>query len=77
MKHKRDRTASSVTSNGELLVTGGRNRENKGLKSTEIYNNGVWENGPELPVKMLGHCQLTTKSGVIVAGNCSVITNPC
>ena len=60
--------ASSVTSNGELLVTGGDHNHQQGLTSTEIYKNGVWENGPELPVKMLRHCQLTTKSGVIVAG---------
>jgi len=68
MKQQRTRAASSVTSNGEWLVTGGKNLESDALASTEIYKNGVWENGPELPVRMLGHCQLTTKSGVIVAG---------
>jgi len=68
MKQQRTRAASSVTSNGEWLVTGGKNNGNDALTSTEIYKNGVWENGPELPVRMVGHCQLTTKSGVIVAG---------
>jgi len=68
MKQKRARAASSVTSNGEFLVTGGETTGQLALNTTEIYKNGVWEKGPELPVKMLGHCQLTTKSGVIVAG---------
>jgi len=68
MKQQRSRAASSVTSNGEWLVTGGRNNGNNALTSTEVYKNGVWKNGPELPVKMIGHCQLTTESGVIVAG---------
>jgi len=68
MKQKRARAASSVTSDGEFLVTGGETTGQLALNTTEIYKNGVWEKGPELPVKMLGHCQLTTKSGVIVAG---------
>jgi len=68
MKENRARAAASVTDNGELIVTGGQNMDYSALNSTEIFKNGVWEYGPQLPVSMASHCQLTTNSGVIVSG---------
>ena len=69
MKENRAKAAASVTFNGELFVTGGQNMDYSALNSTEIFKNGAWEYGPQLPVSMASHCQLTTKSGVIVSGD--------
>jgi len=68
MKENRARAAASVTNNGALIVTGGQNMDYSALNSTEIFKNGAWEYGPQLPMSMASHCQLTTKSGVIVSG---------
>ena len=67
MKIKRSFAAASVTESGKMIVTGGRN-ENGYLLSTEIFASGQWEDGPNLPVKMHRHCQVTSNAGVIVAG---------
>ena len=69
MKENRARAAASVTNNGEFIVTGGQNIDYNALNSTEIFKNGVWKYGPQLPVSMASHCQLTTKCGVIVSGD--------
>ena len=68
MKIKRSFAAASVTESGKMIVTGGCNNENGCLLSTEIFASGQWEDGPELPVKMYRHCQVTSNAGVIVAG---------
>ena len=68
MKHKRSGAAASITKGGGLLVTGGTNEEYEDLASTELFENGGWTDYYDLPVKMSFHCQVTTESGVIVAG---------
>ena len=68
MKTKRGGAAASVTENEMVMVTGGSDG-NDYLSSTEIFTGGKWEYGEELPVKMIGHCQETSKAGVIVAGD--------
>ena len=67
MKTKRGGAAASVTENEMVMVTGGFDG-NDYLSSTEIFTGGKWEYGEELPVKLIGHCQLTSNAGVIVAG---------
>jgi len=67
MKTKRCGAAASLTENEMVMVTGGFDA-NDYLSSTEIFTGEKWEYGDELPVKMIGHCQLTSNAGVIVAG---------
>ena len=38
------------------------------MASTEIFNGGKWKEGPSMPVNMFEHCQVTSKKGVVVAG---------
>jgi len=68
MKHKRSSAAASITKDGGMLVTGGTNEEHVQLSSTEFFKDGEWTEYPNLPVKISYHCQVTTESGVIVAG---------
>jgi len=68
MKHKRSAAAASITKDGGMFVTGGKNEEYLDISSTELYKNGEWTEHSNLPVKMAFHCQVTTDSDVIVAG---------
>ena len=67
MKHKRDEAAASMTDDDSMMVTGGTDGISW-LSSTEIFTGGKWEEGPRMPVKMYKHCQVTSKKGVVVAG---------
>ena len=72
MKHKRYKAAASMTRQG-MMVTGGYDGDNW-LSSTEIFNGRSWNLGPEMPVNMTWHCQVTAGDDVIVAGEiCTVI----
>jgi len=68
MKRKRFYAAASTTKDGEFIVTGGWNETGGDHTSTEIFKNGTWQEGPELPFPMSQHCQVTTEAGVVVAG---------
>ena len=68
MKHKRSAAAASIIKEGGMLVTGGQNEEYLDISSTELFKDGEWTEHSNLPVKMAFHCQVTTDSGVIVAG---------
>ena len=67
MKTKRSSAAASLTEDGKMMVTGGWDG-NSYQSSTEIFSGGKWRDGPELPLKMCGHCQVLSNAGVIVAG---------
>ena len=67
MKHVRMGAAASMTHDG-WMVTGGYDQEFKEVKPTEIFSDGSWSDGVELPWALEGHCQVTSKAGVIVAG---------
>jgi len=68
MKYARGSAAASMTDDG-WMVTGGMDKNHYDqLKSTEIFSNGSWRQGVELPWAFSGHCQITSKYGVIVAG---------
>ena len=67
MKGVRWGAAASMTNNG-WLVTGGLDRNDNRLKSSEIFADGSWKESVSLPWTFTGHCQITSKSGVIVAG---------
>ena len=65
MKIKRDRSASSLTRDGNIWIIGGRNDVEDGLTTTEIYDyrrkgTGKWKKGPNLPKDLPGglesHC---------------------
>ena len=61
--------AASVTKEGEMWVTGGKNSNDEFLSSSEVFRNGKWEEGPPLPVSSISnHCMVSSKDGVIVAG---------
>ena len=68
MKHKRVFAAVSMTDDDSMMVTGGKDEYYDWLSSTEIFTGGKWKEGPRMPVKMFGHCQVTSKKGVVVAG---------
>ena len=67
MKIKRDRSTSSITQDGNFWIIGGRNEEDEGLTSTEIYEykpkgKGKWRKGPKIPRDLPGglesHCSV-------------------
>ena len=65
MKHTRWAPAGSITPDG-FLVTGGRT---PGLhRTTEYYNGAEWKDGPDMPIGMESHCQVTIGSTVYVSG---------
>ena len=68
MREKRRSAATSLTTQG-MLVSGGGNYDDGYLSSTEYYAGGQWVRGPEMPVEMGGHCQVTVGETVIVTGN--------
>ena len=68
MKDSRNRAAASVTKEGSFMVTGGLDDRGVAISSTEIMKNENWQQGPALPLRMSDHCQVTSKSGVVVAG---------
>ncbi len=59
LKQRRYNAMSSII-NGALLVTGGQNDINSGTRhTTEYYDGGSFVFGPNLPVPMKWHCQIT------------------
>jgi len=50
---------SSSVIDGKWFITGGRNRFGRAQAKTYIYNNGLFEPGPQLPALKFGHCQIT------------------
>ena len=71
MQEKRSVAAASMTTDG-LLVTGGNSgskwTKRSRLASTEYFSSGQWVSGPDLPLAVGGHCQVTVGSAVIVTG---------
>jgi len=68
MMEKRMQAASSVWPGHGLLVTGG-DSDNGLLSSTEYLSaSGQWTPGPDLPVAMVAHCQVTAGPDVIITG---------
>ena len=74
MREKRSEAATSITTQG-MLVTGGVNDDDGTLSTTEYFDGKQWVAGPEMPVGMGGHCQVTVEETVIVTGNISYISN--
>ena len=74
MRQKRIDAATSITTQG-MLVTGGYNADDGTLSTTEYFDGEQWVAGPEMPVKMRDHCQVTVEETVIVTGNISYISN--
>ena len=70
MKSTRSYAATSRAIDCKAMVTGGADNDGEVLNSTEIYNieDNKWEEGTPLPVKMFTHCQVSSKSGIVVAG---------
>jgi len=60
-----DGIASSII-NGQWLLSGGWNRENNEESATHIYNNGVFIPGPEMPVSLSYHSQITLNSTHVI-----------
>ena len=58
-----------------MLVTGGTNGDDVWLSTTEYFDGEQWVAGPEMPVEMVNHCQVTVEETVIVTGNISYISN--
>jgi len=67
MKYVRWGAAASMSNEG-WMVTGGYDSGYREVKETEIFADGSWKEGVRLPWAFSGHCQVTSKSGVIVAG---------
>ena len=73
MREKRSGAATSITTQG-MLVTGGYNGDDW-LSTTEYFDGEQWVAGPEMPVGIYSHCQVTVEETVIVTGNISYISN--
>jgi hypothetical protein len=71
MAQKRNTAAASMTPAG-MMVTGGWDGNDQ-LATTEYYS-GQWVRGPDMPVAMFGHCQVTVDTSVIVTGNITTVT---
>ena len=67
MRDVRLGAASSMTDDG-WMVTGGYDTDYEEVKSTEIFSDGSWREGVKLPWAFTGHCQVTSKAGVIIVG---------
>ena len=72
MKQERTSAAASSTAKGGMFVTGGLDLTLTPLLSTEVLNNGEWEEGPKMPVRLAQHCQVHSESGIIVAGELEI-----
>ena len=70
MKTQRQISASTVTPNGEMWMTGGSTIGQNVLDSTEILVNDQWERGPQLPVPMQDHCvqQINDNEYIFIGG---------
>ena len=66
MLQRRGNAAASNYKEG-LLVTGGA-ADGKVLTSTEIFHNGQWTWGHQLPIKLTRHCQVQYGGTVFIAG---------
>ena len=67
MRTERGNAGASMYKDG-LLVTGGRDASRTYLKSTEVLTSEGWVAGPDLPVAVDNHCQVTVGSMVYDAG---------
>lgn len=72
MAQKRSSAAASMTPAG-MIVTGGRD-DNGDTQATTEYYSGQWVRGPDMPVAIAGHCQVTVDTSVIVTGNITTVT---
>ena len=57
---------------GGLLVTGGLNGSGS-TEHTQTYSSTGWTRGPDLPVKVMRHCQVNTgQADIVLGGLCAV-----
>ena len=73
MQQERYLAAASMTDDG-LLVTGGSG-SGVYLSSTEYLTSGQWVSGPDLPVTMVNHCQVTTQGGGVIVTGSFILTD--
>ena len=60
--------AGASMSPAGILVTGGEDASGTPLSSTEVLTGEGWVAGPDMPVAVAEHCQVSVGSRVYVAG---------
>jgi len=67
MGQQRIKAAASGDGSGGLFVSGGISYGSF-LRSTEIFKDGVWTQGPYLPNRLHNHCQVEVNGKVMITG---------
>lgn len=63
-------SAASAVWNGKLIICGGRDHENKVLKSVECFDpdSGVWRKLNDMPIALSGHTMVSYEDKLTVVG---------
>ena len=67
MLSNRDGAAAVLLPNHTVLISGGNNDDGY-LRSTELFNGEVWQEGPLLPYPVYAHCMLYISGYVVMVG---------
>ncbi len=65
MSVERSFAGSSMVDSATWLISGGQNRFGIVQSSTEVWHDGMFQQGPELPYPLYQHCQVTLNSSYI------------
>jgi hypothetical protein len=66
--------AGASMSPAGIIITGGDDASYTTLSSTEVMTGEGWVAGPDMPVAVRRHCQVTVGSRVYVAGRTGVLS---
>jgi hypothetical protein len=68
MLSNRSGAAADLLPNHTLIVSGGGNDNDGYLRSTEVFNGEVWQEGPLLPYPAYVHCMLYISGYLVMVG---------
>ena len=57
-----------------IIITGGKDASGTRLSSTEVLTGEGWVAGPDMPVTVSKHCQVSVGSRVYVSGRAGVLS---
>ena len=57
-----------------IIITGGYDASDTRLRSTEVLTGEGWLAGPDMPVAVASHCQVSVGSRVYVSGRAGVLS---
>jgi hypothetical protein len=67
MLSNRADAAAVLLPNHSVLISGGDNYDGR-LRSTEVFNGEVWQEGPLLPYTVYGHCMVYLSGYLVMIG---------